>query len=116
MSYSGLIFKLKSTGVGGSVLSICREFLSNRRQRVVVDGATSEWIPIVFGVPQGSVLGLPLFIFHTSEMFELVENRLYAYADDSTVLSVRKPADRPAVFAYLNRDWIGFRSGAITGA
>ena len=38
-------------------------------------------------------------------MFELVENRLYAYADDSTLLAVvRNPADRPAVAASLNRD------------
>ena len=40
MSHSGLLFKLKFIGVGGSVLSICREFLSKRRQRVEVDGAT----------------------------------------------------------------------------
>ena len=46
-----------------------------------------------------------LFILYTSEMFELMENRLYAYADDSTLLAVvRKPADRPAVAASLNRD------------
>ena len=64
------------------MLSICREFLSNRRQRVVVDGATSEWISIVSGVPQGSVLGPLLFILYCREMFELVEYRLYAYADD----------------------------------
>ena len=57
VSHSGLLFKLKSIGVGGYMLSICREFLSNRRQIVVVDGATSEWIPIVSGVIQGSVLG-----------------------------------------------------------
>ena len=81
-----------------------REFLSNRSQRVV-DGATSEWIPIVSGVAQGSVLGPLLYILYTSEMFELVDNRLYAYADDSTLLAVvRKPADRPAVAASLNRD------------
>ena len=52
-------------------------------------------------------------------MVELVGNRLYAYADDSTLLAVvRKPADRPAVAASLNRDLtcLGFRSGAITGA
>ena len=66
---------------------------------------TSEWIPIVFRGPHGSVLGPLLFFLHISEMFELVENRLYAYADDSTLLSVvRKPADRPAVATSLNRD------------
>ena len=118
VSYSGLLFKLKSIGVGGSVLSIWREFLFNHRQRVVVDGATSEWIPRVFGVPNGSVLGSLLFILYTCEVFELVENRLYAYADDSTQLAVvRKPADRPAVATSLNKDFaIGFKSGAITGA
>ena len=45
----------------------------------MVDGATSEWIPIVPGVPQTGVLSPLLFILYTSEMFELVENRLYAY-------------------------------------
>ena len=50
MSHSGLLFKLKSIGVGGSVLSICREFLSDHKKRVVVDGAASEWIPIISGV------------------------------------------------------------------
>ena len=94
MSHGGLLFKLKSIGEGGSVLCICRGFLSNRRQRVVVDGATSELIAIVSGVLQGSLLGSLLFILYASEMFELVENRQYAHADDFTLLAVvRKPAD-----------------------
>ena len=42
VSHSGLLFKLKSIGAGSSVLSICTEFLSDRRQRVVFDGAASE--------------------------------------------------------------------------
>ena len=96
---------MKSIGPDGSVVSICTEFLSDRRQRVVVDGAASELIPIISGVPQGSMLRPLLFIQHTSEMFELVENRLFAYADDSTLLAaVRKPTDRPAVAASINRD------------
>ena len=71
----------------------------------MVDDATSERIPIVSCMPQGSVLGHLLFILHTSEMFKLVENRLYPYADDSTLLAVAlKPADRTAVAAFLNRD------------
>ena len=61
--------------------------------RLVVDGATSEWILIVSGMPQVSVLGPLLFILYTSEIVELVEHRLYTYADDSTLLAiVRKPA------------------------
>ena len=85
-----------------------RCFLSNRRQTVVVDGANSQWIPIVSGVPQGVCYLRPLlFIQNTSDMFELVENRLYAYADDSTPLAVvRKPADRHAVDASVNGDLV----------
>ena len=53
-----------------------------------------EWIPIISGVPHGGVVSPLLFILYASEMFELVENRLFAYADDSTLLAVvRKPAD-----------------------
>ena len=54
----------------------------------MVDGAASEWIPIISGMPQRSVLGLLLFILYNREMFQLVENRLFAYADDSTLLEV----------------------------
>ena len=66
----------------------------------------------------GSVLGPLLFILYAIEMFELVENRLYAYADDSKLLVVvRKPADRSAVAAsLLPGTWLGFKSYAITGA
>ena len=45
-------------------------------------------------------------------MFELVENRLYASADDSTLVAVvRNPADRPAVAASLNRDLARIQEG-----
>ena len=56
------VFQIDMYCVGGSVLSICREYLYNRWHRVVVDSSTSEWISIVSGVPQGSALGALLFI------------------------------------------------------
>ena len=94
------------------MLSICTEFLFDCRQKVVVDGSASEWI-----LREGSVLRPLLFIIYASEIFELVENRLFADADDSPLLAVvRKPADRPAVLPPITRTWQGFRSGAITGA
>ena len=51
------------------------------------------------------MLGPRIFLQYTSEMFELVENRLFAYADDSTLLAiVPKPADRPAAAASISSD------------
>ena len=103
MSHIGLVLKLKYIGVGGCVLSFCRVLLSNHRKKLVVDGAASDWIPIVSGVPQGSVLGHLLLILHTSELFELMEDRLYYYIDASTLLAaIHKSVDRTA--ASLNRD------------
>ena len=83
----------------------------------MVEGATSKWALIVSGVPQGNVLGPLLFILYTIEMFELVENILYASADDSTVLAVvRKPTYRPVVLGPITGTLPGFRSGAINSA
>ena len=71
----------------------------------MVDFAASEWIPIISGVPQGSVLVPLLFIIYTSYMFELVKKILFDYENDSTVLAVvREPAYRRDVAASLNRD------------
>ena len=71
----------------------------------MVDGATSEWSPNRFGRATRNVLCPLLFILYTREMFELVETRLYYYADDYTLLAVvRKPADRPPVGASVIKD------------
>ena len=88
---------------------MCFQFVSSSsptvgRESWLPDGATSEWRSTVKCVGSSSV-----YPIYTSRMFELVENRLYTYADDSTLLEVvRTPADRPAVAVSLNNDlaWI----------
>ena len=70
------------------MLSILRKFLSNRSQRVMVDGRRSKLVDVVSGVPQGSVLGQLLFFLYTSELFCILENNLIGYADNSTLMAV----------------------------
>ena len=64
-------------GIGGSVLSILTQFLSNRSQQVMVDGCQRILVNVVSGVPQGRVLGLLLYLLYTSELFSILENKLY---------------------------------------
>ena len=54
--HQGLLFKLESFGILGKLLS-----LSNRFQRVLLNGKEYSWHPVKTGVPQGSVLGTLLF-------------------------------------------------------
>ena len=98
-----ILYKLCSVGDGGSVLSVLTQFLSNRSQYVVMDGCRScGWLS---GMPQGSVLGPQLFLLYTAELFSIVENKIYSYAYDSTLVAVvPSPCERVAVSESMNRD------------
>ena len=87
------------------MLSVLTQFLSNRSQYVAVDGCRSKLVNVVSGVPQGSVLGLLLFLLYTAQLFSVVENKLYGNADDSTLVAVvPSPGERVAVSESMNRD------------
>ena len=60
----GILYKLCSVGIGGSVLSILTQFLSKRSQQVMVDGCRSKLVNVVSGVPLGSVLSPLLFLLY----------------------------------------------------
>ena len=60
--HKGLILKLKSVGITGKLLDWFCNYLSNRKQHVVLNGVSSDWADINAGVPQGSILG-PLLYF-----------------------------------------------------
>ena len=104
VNHQGILFKLCSLEVGGSVLSVLTQFLSNQ-SHVVVDGCRGKLINVVSGVPLGSVLGPLLFLLYTTELFSVVENKLYGYADDSTLVAVvPSHGERVAISESMNRD------------
>ena len=105
VNHLGLLYKPCSVGIGGSVLSILAQFLSNRSQQVMVDGCRSKLVNVVSGVPQGSVLGPLLFLLNTLELFSILESKLIGYADDFTLMAVApSPGVRVAIAESLIRD------------
>ena len=66
--HKGALFKLKSYSVEGGLLSLLECFLSNREQRVVLNGQTSDWRKINSVVLQGSVLGPLLFLIYINDL------------------------------------------------
>ena len=74
VNHQGILYKLCSVGIGGTMLSILTQFLSNRTQHVMVDGCQSKLVNVVSGVPHVSVLGPLLFLLHTSDHFSILEN------------------------------------------
>ena len=105
VNHKALVFKLRQLGVGGPFLSILTEFLSNRLQRVVVDGQFNDYRNVISGIPQGSVLGPLLFILYTHDMWFGLENMLVSYADDANLLArIPSPNMRSDVAESLDRD------------
>ena len=84
--HEGLILKLKSYGISGSLLSLLQNFLANRYQRVVLNGQTSEWRQIEAGVPQGSILGPLFFLIYINDLPLNLESKPKVFADDTSLL------------------------------
>lgn len=77
-----LLLKLGHYGIRGSTQRWVEGFLSNRQQRVVVDGVSSAWADVRSGVPQGTVLGPLLFLTYINDLPQCTQSPIRLFADD----------------------------------
>ena len=85
--HKGLLHKLKCYGVDGNFHNILENYLTNRKQKVVLNGQTSTWLNINAGVPQGSVLGPLLFLVYINDLPDRLVSEAKLFADDTSLFS-----------------------------
>ena len=90
VSHEKLILKLKEYGISEILVRWVREFLSNRKQRVVIGDNSSCWEDVISGVPQGSVLGPLLFTIFINDLPRNIKSTAKLYADDCKLIGVIK--------------------------
>ena len=74
--HEGLLFKLKQNGIEGNLLVLLKNYLGNRKQRVVINGAESEWSEIEAGVTKGSVHGPSIFLIYINDLENGIKSQI----------------------------------------
>jgi len=80
-----LLSKLTAYGITGKIANWIRNFLTNRRQRVIVENGKSEWADVISSIPQGSVLGPTLFVIFINDLPDVVTSTVQIFADDTKI-------------------------------
>ena len=83
VDHKRLMVKLAAAGVRGNLWRWIKDWLAGRKQRVMVNGEASDWLPVESGVTQGSVLGGPLFDIFIDDIDLMVLAFLRKFADDT---------------------------------
>ena len=97
LDHSILLKRLELTfGIHETVLKWFASFVQNRQQCVIVDGVRSPPAPLVYGVPQGSVLGPVLFSLYSQPLSDVIVTHscnYHKYADDTKLSKSAPPND-----------------------
>ena len=100
--HRGLLHKLAGIGCSESIVQWFSSYLSNRKQRVVLNGQNSELAPVLAGVPQGSILGPLLFLIYINDIVTNIGCSIRLFADDTSLYIV---LERPNAAANLLNHW-----------
>ena len=100
-----LLYKLRySFNITGLALGWIESYLSQRSQRVILDGKHSDWLPVLSGVPEGSVLCPILFSCYVADLPRCISNGCLAYADDVKIFHrIKTHSDTLSLQADLDR-------------
>ena len=86
--HDDLLCKLRCMGICRKYFGLIDSFLSDRFQRVLLNGQTSKWSQIKAGVLQGSILGPLLFLVYINDLPEGLTSNVKLFADDTSFFSV----------------------------
>ena len=107
-----LLRKISSCGISGIIFKWIKAFLTNRQQKVIVNGAESDWANVDSGIPQGSVLGPILFIIFINDMPGETICPIKLFADDAKLFhTVNTKQDCQQIQQHLK---YGQRNGSLT--
>ena len=81
------LLKLKAYGIGDDIIDWLEQWLTDRRQRIVVGVEASNWKLVLSGVPQGSVLGPILFLIYINDLDDNMTTNVLKFADDTNVFT-----------------------------
>ena len=92
-----LLKKLKLYGINGKLLRWIQSFLEARLMRVRIRDSFSDWIEVLNGVPQGSVLGPRLFLLFVNDLPDWIKNGMRMFADYVKIWNVRPLSEQMLV-------------------
>ena len=85
VSHHHLLYKLQCYGIRGLLFSWMQDYLSDRKQRVIVGGYSSDWMEVPSRVPQRSIRGPLLFLLYINDFPLSVSYNTELFADDSVL-------------------------------